>query len=212
MLALVDGIEPRILSLKDVLELYLEHKQSVVVKRTQFDLQKAKERAHILEGISKALDHIDAVIETIKKSKDKEDAKLNLSKKFKLTLIQAEAILEIRLHQLAKLEKQKIEDELAEMLKRIKELGKILESKAEQKKVMKKEIEEEIEKFGDERKTKIVKSSPEAISDEDLIPLEDTIVTLTAGGYIKRMNPSEYKKQNRGGQGNIGIKQVKMMR
>lgn len=206
MLALVDGIEPRILSLKDVLELYLEHKQSVVVKRTQFDLQKAKERAHILEGISKALDHIDAVIETIKKSKDKEDAKLNLSKKFKLTLIQAEAILEIRLHQLAKLEKQKIEDELAEMLKRIKELGKILESKAEQKKVMKKEIEEEIEKFGDERKTKIVKSSPEAISDEDLIPLEDTIVTLTAGGYIKRMNPSEYKKQNRGGQGNIGIK------
>ncbi len=130
MLALVDGIEPRILSLKDVLELYLVHKQEVVVKRTTFDLQKAKDRAHILEGISIALDHIDAVIETIRKSKDKEDAKINLSKKFKLTIIQAEAILEIRLHQLAKLEKQKIEDELAEIMKKIKELTKILESKA----------------------------------------------------------------------------------
>lgn len=206
MLALVNGIEPRILSLKDVLELYLAHKQEVVVKRTQFDLTKAKERAHILEGIAIALSHIDAVIETIKKSKDKEDAKLNLSKKFKLTIIQSEAILEIRLHQLAKLEKQKIEDELAEIMKKIKELTKILESKAEQKKVMKKEIENEIEKYGDERKTKIVKNSPESISEEDLIPLEDTIVILTAGGYIKRLNPSEYKKQNRGGQGNLGMK------
>ncbi len=206
MLALVNGIEPRILSLKDVLELYLAHKQEVVVKRTQFDLTKAKERAHILEGIAIALSHIDAVIETIKKSKDKEDAKLNLSKKFKLTIIQSEAILEIRLHQLAKLEKQKIEDELAEIMKKIKELTKILESKAEQKKVMKKEIENEIEKYGDERKTKIIKNSPESISEEDLIPLEDTIVILTAGGYIKRLNPSEYKKQNRGGQGNLGMK------
>lgn len=206
MLALVDGIEPRILNLKDVLELYLAHKQEVVVKRTKFDLQKAKDRAHILEGISIALDHIDAVIETIKKSKDKEEAKANLCKKFKLTIIQAEAILEIRLHQLAKLEKQKIEDELAELMKKIKELAKLLESKAEQKKVMKKEFEAQIEKFGDERKTKIVKNSPESISEEDLIPLEDTIVTLTSGGYIKRMNPSEYKKQNRGGQGNLGMK------
>ncbi|MFA5013622.1 MAG: DNA gyrase subunit A [Candidatus Paceibacterota bacterium] len=206
MLALVNGIEPRILNLKDVLELYLVHKQEVIVRRTKYDLEKAKERAHILEGISKALDHIDAVIETIKKSKDKEDAKVNLAKKFKLTYAQAEAILEIRLHQLAKLEKQKIEDELAEMMKKIKELTKILESKAEQKKVMKKEIESEVEKYGDERKTKIVRSSPESISEEDLIPLEDTIVTLTTGGYIKRMNPSEYKKQNRGGQGNLGMK------
>jgi DNA gyrase subunit A len=118
----------------------LAHKQEVVVKRAQFDLNKAKERAHILEGIAIALDHIDAVIETIKKSKDKEEAKINLSTKFKLTIIQAEAILEIRLHQLAKLEKKKIEDELAEIMKRIKELTKLLESKAEQKKVMKKEI------------------------------------------------------------------------
>ncbi len=206
MLALVNGIEPRILNLKDVLELYLAHKQEVVVKRAQFDLNKAKERAHILEGIAIALDHIDAVIETIKKSKDKEEAKINLSTKFKLTIIQAEAILEIRLHQLAKLEKKKIEDELAEIMKRIKELTKLLESKAEQKKVMKKEIEAELEKYGDERKTKIVKNSPESISEEDLIPLEDTIVILTAGGYIKRLNPSEYKKQNRGGQGNLGMK------
>ncbi|HNY36068.1 MAG TPA: DNA gyrase subunit A [Candidatus Pacearchaeota archaeon] len=206
MLALVNGIEPRVLSLKDVLELYLNHKQEVVVKRTQFDLKKAKERAHILEGISKALDHVDAVIKTIRKSKDKEDAKHNLVKEFKLTIIQAEAVVEIRLHQLAKLEKQKIEDELVEILKQIKILTKILDSKAEQKRVMKEEIEKEMELYGDERKTVIMAHSPETISEEDLVPLEDTIVTLTAGGYIKRINPSEYKKQNRGGQGILGMK------
>lgn len=206
MLALVNGIEPRVLSLKDVLELYLKHKQEVVVRRTKFDLTKAKERAHILEGISKALDHVDAVIKTIRKSKDKEDAKANLVKEFKLTMIQAEAVVEIRLHQLAKLEKQKIEDELAEILKQIKVLEKILDSKAEQKKVMKAEIEKEVEMFGDERKTVIMAHSPESISEEDLVPLEDTIVTLTSGGYIKRINPSEYKKQNRGGQGMLGMK------
>lgn len=206
MLALVDGIEPRVLNLKEVLEYYLIHKQEVVVRRTQFDLDKAKERAHILEGLMIALDRIDDVIETIKKSKDKDDAKANLMKKFKLSLPQAEAILEIRLHQLAKLEKQKIEDELAEKMKLIKDLMKILASKAEQKKLMKKELESEIEVYGDERKTKVVKHSPESISEEDLVPLEDTIVTLTAGGFIKRMNPSEYKKQKRGGQGSLGMK------
>jgi len=206
MLALVDRIEPRVLNLKDVLEYYLIHKQEVIVRRTKYELDKAKERAHILEGISKALDKIDAVIETIKKSKDREDAKKNLSTKFKLTEIQAEAILEIKLHQLAKLEKQKIEDELASKLKEIKELTKIIESKAEQKKLMKKEISSEIEMYGDERKTIIVANSPQNISEEDLVPLEDAIVTLTAGGYIKRINPSEYKKQNRGGQGMMGMK------
>ncbi len=206
MLALVDGIEPRVLNLKEVLEYYLIHKQEVVVRRTQHDLDKAKERAHILEGLMIALDNIDDVIETIRKSKDKDDAKNNLMKKFKLTLIQAEAILEIRLHQLAKLEKQKIEDELAEKMRLIKELTKILESKAEQKKLMKKEIQEEVDMYGDERRTKVVKNSPESISEEDLVPLEDTIVTLTAGGFIKRMNPSEYKKQKRGGQGSLGMK------
>jgi DNA gyrase subunit A len=206
MLALVNGIEPRVLSLKDVLELYLNHKQEVVVKRTKFDLKKAKERAHILEGISIALDHVEAVIKTIRKSKDKEEAKHNLIKEFKLTMIQAEAVIEIRLHQLAKLEKQKIEDELVEILKQIKFLTKILESKAEQKKVMKAEIEKEMELYGDERRTVIMAYSPESISEEDLVPLEDTIVTLTSGGYIKRINPSEYKKQNRGGQGMLGMK------
>ena len=206
MLALVDGIEPRVLNLKDVLEYYLIHKQEVIVRRTKHELDKAKERAHILEGISKALDKIDAVIETIRKSKDKEDAKKNLSTKFKLTIAQAEAILEIKLHQLAKLEKQKVEDELASKLKEIKELTKILESKAEQKKLMKKEISSEVEMYGDERKTTIMVNSPQSISEEDLVPLEDAIVTLTAGGYIKRINPSEYKKQNRGGQGMMGMK------
>jgi DNA gyrase subunit A len=206
MLALVNGLEPRVLSLKDVLELYLVHKQEIVVKRTEFNLKKAKERAHILEGIAKALDKIDAVIETIRKSKDKEEAKENLVKKFKLTVIQAEAILEIKLHQLAKLEKARIEEELAQRLKEIKDLMKILESKAEQKKVMKSEINREMEMFGDERRTVVMAHSPETISEEDLVPLEDTIVTLTAGGYIKRINPSEYKKQNRGGQGMVGMK------
>ena len=206
MLALVNGIEPRILNLKDVLDFYLKHRQEVLIKRVNFDLEKAKERAHILEGIAKALTKIDAVIETIKKSKDKEEARDNLVKKFKLTPIQAEAILEIRLHQLAKLEKKRIEEELEEKRKEINEYTKILESKAEQKKVLKKELEKEIEVFGDERKTRIVKNSPEAISEEDLVPLEDTVVTLTYGGYIKRINPDEYKKQNRGGQGTVGMK------
>ncbi|MDD5639916.1 MAG: DNA gyrase subunit A [Candidatus Pacebacteria bacterium] len=206
MLALVDGIEPKVLNLKEVLEYYLIHKQEVVVRRSKYDLEKAKERAHILEGLMIALDNIDDVIETIKKSKDKEDAKNNLCKKFKLTALQSEAILEIRLHQLAKLEKQKVADELAEKLKTIKELTKLVESKAEQKKAMKKEIQFELENYGDARKTAIVKHSPETISEEDLVPLEDTIVTLTAGGFIKRMNPSEYKKQNRGGQGSLGMK------
>ncbi|MCK9393740.1 MAG: DNA gyrase subunit A [Candidatus Paceibacterota bacterium] len=206
MLALVDGIEPKVLNLKEVLEYYLIHKQEVVVRRAKHDLEKAKERAHILEGLMIALDSIEDVIETIRKSKDKEDARNNLCKKFKLTVLQADAILEIRLHQLAKLEKQKVADELAEKLKLIKELTKIVESKAEQKKTMKKEIEFELENYGDVRKTAIVKHSPETISEEDLVPLEDTIVTLTAGGFIKRMNPSEYKKQNRGGQGSLGMK------
>ena len=206
MLALVNGIEPRVLSLKDVLELYLNHKQEVIINRTKFYLKKAKERAHILEGISIALDHVDAVIKVIRKSKDKEEAKQNLVKEFKLTMIQAEAVVEIRLHQLAKLEKQKIEDELAEILKKIKEYTKIIESKAEQKKVMKAEIENEMAVYGDERRTQIMAHSPESISEEDLVPLEETIVTLTSGGYIKRINPSEYKKQNRGGQGMLGMK------
>lgn len=206
MLALVDGIEPRVLNLKEVLEYYLLHKQEVIIRRTQHDLDKAKERAHILEGLMIALDNIDDVIETIKKSKDKDDAKNNLMKKFNLSLLQSEAILEIRLHQLAKLEKQKVEDELAEKMKLIKDLTKILESKAEQKKLMKVEIQSEVDNYGDARKTAVVKNSPETISDEDLVPLEDTIVTLTSGGFIKRMNPSEYKKQKRGGQGSLGMK------
>lgn len=206
MLALVDGIEPRVLNLKEVLEYYLIHKQEIVIRRAKYDLEKAKERAHILEGLMIALDNIDDVIETIRKSKDKEDARSNLCKKYKLTVLQADAILEIRLHQLAKLEKQKVADELAEKLKLIKELTKLVESKAEQKKAMKKEIQFEIDNYGDARQTAIVKHSPETISEEDLVPLEDTIVTLTAGGFIKRMNPSEYKKQNRGGQGSLGMK------
>lgn len=206
MLALVNGIEPRVLNLKEVLEYYLLHREDVIVRRTTFDLEKAKARAHILEGILKALDNIDAVIDTIRKSKDKEDARNNLVKKFKLTIIQAEAILEIRLHQLAKMEKAKVEDELKLKLKEIKELSAILGSEKKVKEVVKKELREQVEEFGGSRKTKVVASKPEEISEEDLVPLEDTIIALTQDGYIKRMDPAIYKKQKRGGTGILGMK------
>jgi len=206
MLALVDGIQPKVLNLKEVLEYYLLHRQEVVSRRTKFELERAKARAHILEGISKALDKIDAVIATIRKSKDKEDAKKNLIQKFKLTSLQAEAILEIKLHQLARLEKEKIETELAQKLKEIKELGAILKSKEKVKEVIKEELLEEIKIFSDERRTKVVSAGPEKISEIDIVPQEDTIITLTKDGYIKRINPSLYHKQIRGGKGILGMK------
>lgn len=206
MIALVDGIEPRLLTLKEVLVYYLKHKQEVIVKRAEYDLRKAKERAHILEGIASALDKIDKVIDTIRKSKDKETARENLMKKFKLTEMQADAILEIKLHQLAKLEKQKIEEELEEKLKLIKTLEKILKDEKRQKEVMKTELLEVKKEYGDERKTMVVPTRPDEISVEDMVPEEEVVVTLTSEGYIKRLKPEEYKKQHRGGKGTIGMK------
>src|SRR5258708_1801508 len=151
MLALVDGIEPRVLNLKTVLEKYIEHRQVVVKKRTEFELKKAKERAHILEGLTKALDNIDQVINTIRKSETKEEAKENLIKKFKLTEIQTDAILEMRLQTLAGLERKKIEDELKEKRNLIKELEGILQSGKKILSIIKKEVQEMKEKYGDER-------------------------------------------------------------
>lgn len=204
MVALVDGI-PQTLSLKNILERFIEHRFEVVTRRTQFALRKAEAREHILEGLKKALDHIDEIIKLIKKSKDTAEAHANLMKKFKFSEIQATAILEMRLQKLAGLERQKIEDELAEIKKLIKGLKELLASKSKMKALIKKEIIEIKDKFGDARRTKVVKGGIKNISTEDLIPDEDSILVLTKGGYIKRTNPGEYKKQKRGGVGVVDL-------
>jgi len=206
LLALVDGIQPEILSISDVLKYFIKHRTEVVTRRTKFDLEKCKERAHILEGLMIALKNIDAVIAVIKKSEDREDAKNNLIKKFKLTERQAVAILEMKLQTLAGLERKKIEDELKEILERIKELTAILKSPEKLKTIIKKELEALKEKFGDKRRTKVIKQKLGEITEIDLVPLEETIVTLTTGGYIKRINPGTYKIQKRGGKGIMGMK------
>jgi DNA gyrase subunit A len=203
MMALVAGV-PRLLSLKDVLVEYIAHRKEVIKRRTQFDLKKAQERAHILEGLSIALDAIDRVIATIRKSKDKDEARANLIKLFKLTDVQAGAILEMRLQTLAALERQKIEEELKEKKTLIAELTIILKSATRIIGIIKKEVAELKEKYGDERKTQVVARALESVSDEDLIPEEEAIVTVSAGGYIKRLPPDTFKVQRRGGKGLIG--------
>jgi len=206
MIALVDGIQPRVLNLADLLSYFLEYRKEVVFKRTKFDLEKTKERVHILEGLHKCLNKIDAVIKTIKNSENREAAEKNLMKRFKLTKIQANAILETKLAALAKLERHKIEQELKELKQKIKELEAILKSPAKIKEMVKKELKEMKETFGDERKTKVFVQKIDEFSVEDLIPQEETIITLTKGGYIKRINPSIYKIQKRGGKGILGMK------
>jgi DNA gyrase subunit A len=204
MLALVDGLQPRVLNLKMILEYYVIHRERVVRRRTQFELHRAKERAHILEGLDKALDHIDAVIKTIKKASTKEDAHGDLMRKFKLSDKQATAILEMKLQTLAGLERKKIKDELEEKRKLIKKLESILKSRAKIMEVIKEELVELKSKYSDERKTKIYKGSIGEFSQEDLIPSEDVIISVTRGGYIKRMDPKIYHVQHRGGKGVIG--------
>lgn len=204
MLALIDGIEPRILTLKSILEEYIKHRQEIVTRRTQFDLKKAKERAHILEGLKKALDNIDEVISTIKKSPTKEIAHQSLMKKFKLSTIQATAILEMKLQTLAGLERKKIEDELKEIKNLIAELEAILSSKVRILGIVKKELIDLTEKFGDPRKTKVIKGGIGEFKQEDLIADEEAIITLSQDGYIKRMSPTVYRVQKRGGKGVIG--------
>lgn len=204
MLALVDGIEPRILNLKEILEYYIAHRREVVVRRTKFDLKKAKERAHILEGLQKALDNIDAIIAIIKKSRTRETAHDNLRKKFKFSDLQTTAILEMRLQTLAGLERKKIEDELKEKLRIIRLLEAILKSDKKQKNIIKDELVELSEKYGDPRKTRVFKNAIGEFKQEDLIANEEAIITMTTDGYIKRMNPSVYRVQKRGGKGVIG--------
>lgn len=204
MLALVDGIQPRVLNLKMILEYYIAYRENVVRRKTQFELDKAKERAHILEGLNKALDHIDAIIKTIKRAPTKEDAHKDLKKSFKLSDRQATAILEMKLRALAGLERKKIKDELEEKIKLIKKLESILKSKAKVMGIIKDELTELKNKYGDERRTRIYKTAIGDFSQEDLIPNEDVVVTITREGYIKRMSPQIYHVQGRGGKGVIG--------
>jgi len=204
LVALVEGV-PQTLSLKAVLQNFVLHRYDVVVRRTQFDLNKAEDREHILAGLKKALDHIDEIIKLIKASKDTPEAHASLMKKFKFSDRQATAILEMRLQKLAGLERKKIEDELAAIRKLIEELKGILASRTKQKNIIKGELIDIRDKYGDARRTKVVKHGVKNISVEDLIPDEESILVLTKGGYIKRTNPEEYKKQKRGGVGVVDL-------
>ncbi|MBI5733365.1 MAG: DNA gyrase subunit A [Candidatus Kerfeldbacteria bacterium] len=205
ILALVDGLQPRVLTLKNVLEYYLKHRQEVVRRRTEFDLNKAKDRAHILEGLVMALADIDRVIAVIKKSKDKDDAKINLVAKFKLSERQAEAILEMRLQQLANLERLRVEEELKEKKKLIKELQDILDHPKKILEIIKAELEAIKQKYGSERRTQVFLGAVDKFTQEDLIPNEATVVIITTDGYIKRLAPDTFKTQGRGGKGVIGF-------
>ncbi len=204
-LALVDGIQPRILNIKSILEEFIKHRQVVIRRRTEFDLEKAKDREHILEGLSMALDKIDLIIKLIRASKDKDEAKINLIAKFKFSDRQATAILEMKLQQLANLERQKIEDELKEKRAIIKELESILASQKKILGIVKSETAEIKERFGEERRTKIVAHGVKEFTTEDLIPNEPTIVMVTTDGYIKRLPPDTFHQQSRGGKGVIGV-------
>lgn len=205
ILALVDRIQPRVLNLKAALTEFIKHRKEVVRRRCEFDLARAKEREHILEGLKKALDHIDEIIETIKKSENREDAAENLISKFEFSKIQANAILDMRLSALAALERKKVEDELESIKKLIGELEAILADPGKILEIVKKELNEIKEKYGNERRTKIIAQEITNFSTEDLIPNEAVVVTLTAGNYIKRVPTDAYKKQLRGGKGIVGI-------
>lgn len=204
MLALVDGT-PETLSLKSMLYHFIEHRRVVVTRRTEFDLGKAKDREHILLGLKKALDHIDRIITIIRGSKDAGIAKLNLMKEFKFTEIQTLAILDMRLQKLAGLERKAVLDELKEKQDLIKELEAILASKKRVLEIIESELVEIRSKYADERRTKIISGGVKAINEEDLIPEKESVLVYTAGGYVKRTDPSEYRSQKRGGVGVIDL-------
>ena len=204
VVALVDGV-PQTLSLKALLEYFIAHRKEVVTRRTKFDLAKAQDREHILLGLKKALDHIDAIIKLIRASKDVDAARLGLMKEFKFSERQADAILEMRLQRLAALERKKIEDELKEVQALIDELTALLKSATKMMNLIKKEINDVIEKYGDDRRTKIVKRGATTLTTEDLIADEESVLVLTSGGYIKRTNPGEYRRQKRGGAGVVDL-------
>lgn len=205
MLALVNGIQPRILGLEDILDEYLKHRRIVVRRRTEFELKKAKERAHILEGLKIALDNIDEVIHLIRSSKDYETAKNGLMNRFSLSEVQAQAILAMQLRKLTGLDRQAIEDELKELHARIKELEGILADEQKILDIIKDELAEMKEKFGDKRRTKIIHHELGKMTDEDVIPEEDAVILLTSENYIKRTPMADYRRQNRGGKGKRGV-------
>jgi len=204
MVALVDGI-PMTLNLKQILTEFIKHRQQVVTKRTVFELQEARRQAHILEGLKIAVDNIDAVIETIKKSADAAQAKINLMNRFKLSDIQATAILEMQLRRLAALERKKIEDEYKEIMKKIEYLVSLLAVPKRILEVIKKEILEIKEKYGDARRTKVYVQALGEFNEEDLIPQEDCLIIQTRGGYVKRVPVGTYRSQKRGGKGVTGM-------
>ena len=202
---MLDNGVPKTLGLKDIISKYIDYQKEIIIRRTKFDLDKAEKQVHILEGLKIALDNIDAVIKTIKESKNDDNAKEALMKKFGLTLIQAEAILEMKLRRLTGLERDKVEAELAALLKQIAELKSILASEEKVLSIIKQELLEIKAKYGDERKTSIDMTAIDYIEDESLIPEEDIIITVTKNGYIKRCTSDTYKLQNRGGVGVKGL-------
>jgi DNA gyrase subunit A len=204
LVALIAGV-PKTISLKTFLDEFIIHRKIVVKRRTEFDLKKAEAREHILLGLKKALDHIDEIIKLIKKSKDVDEARLQLMKVFKFSEIQANAILEMRLQKLAGLERKKIEDELNEVQALIKDLKDILSKPKRILQIIRGELTEIKQKYGDDRRTKVIKQGVKNLSDEDMIPNEDSILVLTAGGYVKRTNPDEYRQQKRGGVGVVDL-------
>ncbi len=204
MLALVDG-HPKVLGLRDVLFHYLEHQKVVIRRRTQFDLQKAEDRAHILEGLRIALDHIDAIIALIRGSQTTEEARNGLMNDFNLSERQSQAILDMRLQRLTGLERDKIEDEYQGLVKTIEELREILANEYRIIEIIREEMTEIKERFNDERRTEITTGGTEMFEDEDLIPREDSVLTLTHNGYIKRLPANTYRSQKRGGRGVQGM-------
>lgn len=203
VLALVDGIQPKVMGLKEILAEFIKHRQKVIRRRTEFDLNKAKERAHILEGLKIALDHIDEVIKTIRESYD--DADKRLMERFGLSEVQAAAILAMQLRRLQGLERDKIENELKELHELIKKLEAILADENEVLRVVKEELIAARDKFGDDRRSKIINHELGKFVEEDLIPDEESVVLLTAQGYVKRVLQGDFKKQNRGGKGRRGM-------
>jgi len=202
--ALVNGV-PQTLSLKSILEEFVTHRVEVVRRRTQFDLTKAEDREHILLGLKKALDHIDEIITLIRSSKDAVEAHANLMKKFKFSEKQATAILEMRLQKLAGLERKKVLDELKEVQELIERLKEILGSEKKVRTIIKDELIEIKAKYGDDRRTRLIKHGLKDFNPEDLIPDEESVLVLTKGGYIKRTNPDEYRQQKRGGVGVVDL-------
>jgi len=203
MLALVEG-EPRLLSLKRMLQVYIDHRQDVIIRRSKFELEKARARAHILEGLLKALANLDEVIQTIRQSPDAEQAKERLMSRFKLSELQAQAILDLQLRRLAALERQKIEDEQRQTLERITYLEELLGSQRKMLELIKTDLEEMVKKYADKRRTYIAHEDTEELNEEDLVVDEQVLISLTQRGYVKRVAAKSFRLQSRGGRGVAG--------